>query len=304
MKITHLDKLPTGENSGYVRHRGGGLDDVWLLSAEEGSVDDYRLGIARASEEFFSPRHRHNFDQIRFNLAGLMNYGARKFIKAGDIGYFPEGTAYGPQAQSQGEGPAMTMIIQFGGASRGGMLSNRQISVAFEALKKLGRFEKGIFYQSEDAKLPHKTQIDAAEAIWEYTTERPLEFPKPRYEEPVIIYPENFAWQRDIEHPGAMIKKLGSFGELSLEISMLKLAGAELPIPPRAGRRLFFVIDGEGTVDGEPFRRYSAFEVPKRSAASIASKTTADLLMIGMPIFDMDYRAEGEQSSLAFAAPA
>src|SRR5689334_3275343 len=45
-------------------------------------------------EKYFSPRHHHNFDQIRFVVAGEVDFNAH-VASAGDCVYFPEGTHYG-----------------------------------------------------------------------------------------------------------------------------------------------------------------------------------------------------------------
>src|SRR5262245_37571678 len=55
-----------------------------------------RLGISRHEKgNYYSPRHRHNFDQVRFTIAGSVKYGPIQ-TQAGDCIYFPEGVAYGP----------------------------------------------------------------------------------------------------------------------------------------------------------------------------------------------------------------
>src|SRR4051812_9641085 len=45
---------------------------------------------------YHSPRHRHNFEQIRYVIAGSATYGPLQ-AEPGDCIYFPEGVYYGPQ---------------------------------------------------------------------------------------------------------------------------------------------------------------------------------------------------------------
>ena len=47
---------------------------------------------------YFTPKHRHNFDQIRYTLSGLQSTGLGD-LAGGECGYFPEGSHYGPQQQ-------------------------------------------------------------------------------------------------------------------------------------------------------------------------------------------------------------
>src|SRR6202167_6506179 len=49
-------------------------------------------------KDYGTPRHRHNFDQIRYVLDGEFSAGTGA-IDAGQCAYFPEGVHYGPQHQ-------------------------------------------------------------------------------------------------------------------------------------------------------------------------------------------------------------
>ena len=53
--------------------------------------------MVRNRGSYYTPRHRHNFDQIRMVMEGKFAYAGRKTMRQGSIGYFPEGTYYGPQ---------------------------------------------------------------------------------------------------------------------------------------------------------------------------------------------------------------
>src|SRR5262249_57825962 len=54
-----------------------------------------KLAFTRATkQERYSPRHRHNFDQVRFVVSGELEYGPLK-CRPGDFIYFPEGVFYG-----------------------------------------------------------------------------------------------------------------------------------------------------------------------------------------------------------------
>src|SRR4051812_2192818 len=57
-----------------------------------------RVGISRHKKDaYYSPRHRHNFDQVRFTIEGQVKYGPIT-TQPGDCLYFPEGASSGPRS--------------------------------------------------------------------------------------------------------------------------------------------------------------------------------------------------------------
>src|SRR5258707_4751281 len=95
-------------------HRSGGIDFKRLLQGTPKTPDNFELSIVRTAGDYFTPRHRHNFDQVRYCIEGTMNYAPGHDLKAGTAGYFPEGTYYGPQcdvSQSQ------VLLLQLGGSA-------------------------------------------------------------------------------------------------------------------------------------------------------------------------------------------
>jgi len=65
MQITQLDQV---EDYSASLHRTGKSVRQDLLESESG-LEGYSLIISR-SEARFSPRHRHNFEQYRYQLSG------------------------------------------------------------------------------------------------------------------------------------------------------------------------------------------------------------------------------------------
>ena len=89
MHITHAVDSAQGSNA----VRGGNREFKTLLRGDENSPGNYKLSFVRQSGELYVPRHKHNFDQLRMCLEGEpQNYGKDKWIKPGEIVYFPEGT--------------------------------------------------------------------------------------------------------------------------------------------------------------------------------------------------------------------
>ena len=172
-----------------LQHRGGTFHYRHLLEGQPGTVGNFHLGIGQQDGDFVSPRHRHNFDQFRYQLEGVSNFDRNGKMAAGTLGYFPEGAAYGPQSS---EGRSVTAVLQFGGASGNGYLSPREVAAGTEELKKFGTFEGGIFRRNDDGE--GRRNSDAYQAIWEHVHGRRMDYPKPRYRDPIMVDPQNYDW--------------------------------------------------------------------------------------------------------------
>jgi len=236
----------------------------------------------RQSGEVDVPRHKHNFDQIRMCLEGEpQNYGANKWIAAGEIAYFPEGTSYGPE---QSNSKRLSVTLQFGGASRNGFLSSARLQRAMDEMKEFGTFEKGIFKRIGQLAPGEKRNQDSYEAIWEHVNKRKLVYPKPRYGEPILIKPEGFDWEASNEQPGVATKPLCVFSERQLQLAIIKLEpGARASQPARGGVQIGFVLQGEGTVNGEALRKYSGFSGAENF--TLSSDNGITVLLVGLPMF-------------------
>src|SRR3954469_12183195 len=55
----------------------------------------FRIHTANHPHDFFSPRHRHTFDQVRYMMSGSVRYGDKVYSE-GDCIYVPAGCTYGP----------------------------------------------------------------------------------------------------------------------------------------------------------------------------------------------------------------
>jgi hypothetical protein len=279
MQLAHPEQIPWNP---IAVQRQTGKEAKTLLEGREGSPDNYTLVLVREGMVATTPRHKHNFDQLRMTISGRTNYGPKRWIEPGEIAYFPEGVSYGPE---ECEGNRVGFTLQFGGASRSGFMSRRQVKEGREALSRVGKFKRGVFYLNEGAANGRRTQ-DGYEAIWEYVNKRPLEYPKPRYDEPVLMRAPHFAWQDDAVCRGVQSKLLGVFTERRLEISMLRVEqGASAIVGPRAGVTLAWVLNGTGTIDGEAVGPFSAFEIPATRVAEISAGEQFELTIVGLPIF-------------------
>lgn len=236
MKIAYASRLAWQDVTG---HRGSGLELKTLLSGDNSVPDGYHLSMAKTGPSFSSPRHCHNFDQLRLSLQGALNYGPAQAIDAGEIVYFPEGVPYGPQDQST-DGENLGVVVQFGGATGHGAITPAQSLLAYAELKKKGMFVAGKF-RPNSCSGERCTEVDGFQAIWQYVMESDMQYPAARYKSPIHMYPANFPWLNSPDANGVREKHLGTFSERKITVSLLKiLAGRRYVLPWHTNIQLFF----------------------------------------------------------------
>jgi hypothetical protein len=274
-------KIVQGEELQWQRgleHRGGMFHNRLLMEGEPGTIDNFQLSMGRMGGAFFSPRHRHNFEQVRFQLEGELDFARDGRMKTGMVGYFPEGMFYGPQSQDP-ESTPITIVLQMGGASGSGYLSRAEVKAGMDALQSEGEFKDGVFRRRKD--VPGKHNVDGYQAIWEHVNKRPLAYPKPRYSRPFMMDPANYEWLPVAGEAGVAEKLLGVFTERRTAARFLRLdAGA---LHRGSGRGLYFVVEGEGTVDGEPLQRLTTVYLQRGEHATFEAREATRMLHLGMP---------------------
>ena len=273
MQIVHGARMAWGEN--LAAHRQGGMAHKVLFEGEEGSPDNFVWVLADEGADYFAPRHRHAWDQVRLCLEGSIPIGKDMRLDEGEVGYFPEGVPYGPQ---EGGPNRKTLVLQVGGASGLGYLSARQLREGRMALAQEGVFEGGVFRRTTGE---GKANLDAYEAIWRQVTGGPIDYPKARYKAPVLMRPEAFAWRDDPQAAGVRRRRLASFPERGLELEFLALEpGARLTLEARPERRLVFVRSGSGACNGEAFEALTAMRVEPGEAATLDASEACDIFAI------------------------
>jgi hypothetical protein len=277
MKIRHGSAM-TYQDSGR-NIRGGTLLFKTLLEGEPQAPENYILTLV-SQGRYYAPRHRHNFDQFRIPLAGKFNFGPKRFLSVGQVGYFPEGTLYGPQDDDEDEREQLT--LQFGGASGDGYLTEREIKQATLDLAAEGRFEKGIFYPGPDSR---KERADAYKALWEHATGRTLIYPAPRYDDPIMMKVANFDWVPLTGQPGVERRLLGTFTERGTQVEQFRIAAnATMAIPMASAIRLVFVVSGLGKLGPESWSSLTAVEVAPEEATNMTADGESVLYMFTLPL--------------------
>jgi hypothetical protein len=249
-----------------------------VLEGTAGRIDNFQLSIGVSQGDFYSPRHRHNFEQIRVQLEGTLDYDRDGAMTPGIVGYFPEGVFYGPQSQNPNE-VATAAVLQFGGASGSGYLSNAETRKAMEELRKLGEFKDGVFRRNEP--FFGKKNADGNQAIWEHHHQRPIVFPKARYPQPIMMDPKNFAWVPLDDASGVYDKLFGVFTERRTQARLIKLdPGASYTAP---GNSVYLVLRGAGTAAGAPMRRLTALHVGAGETAAFSATEETEIMHFGLP---------------------
>jgi len=278
MKIAHGDEIP--EVVRRFEHREGAFHHRKLMTGEPDTVGNFSLEAVRTTTDFFSPRHRHNFDQFRYQLEGVFDFDRNGKMKPGILGYFPEGTAYGPQSSSVS---SLTLTLQFGGASGSGYMTQEQMEAGMAELKRHGQFEKGIYRRNEGEE--GKRNVDGYQAIWEHVNKRPMKYPEPRYHDPIMINPDHFAWVPVDGASGVIEKLLGVFTERGTEARLIRLEPAATF--HAGGRRIYFVLSGEGRIAGDRYRAHTTVLCERDEQTAFAASAPTEILVLGLPKLDV-----------------
>jgi hypothetical protein len=259
-----------------LEHRGGTFHSRTTAAGEAGTPGNFKFSVSELGTDYSGPRHRHNFDQYRFMLSGESDYGQDGPLKAGMLGYYPEGVPYGPQVNNTA---IVCAVLQFGGASGSGYLSQAEVQAGMQALKREGEFKDGVFRRRADVE--GKRNVDGYQAIWEHANGRPMAYPKPRYPQPIFMDPANYEWVPVEGSHGVSEKPLGVFTERRSEAGFVRLdAGARFTA---RGKGVYVVTRGSGSVDGQPLRALTTIHVDAGETVTFAAQEETELLHFGLP---------------------
>ncbi|KAJ5661549.1 uncharacterized protein N7477_009165 [Penicillium maclennaniae] len=253
-------------------------------SVRKNTPENYLFSLVRQTA-FFSPIHRHAFDQFRYSFRGDVSIAPDLLLREGELCYHPEGVYYGPQLDEGGERDVL--VLQFGGASGKGYLSFAQMAEGQEKLKEAGRFEKGKYYPAGGGE-----PKDSYQALWESYSGLPLEYPAPRYHSVIVSKPENYSWVPLSESNNAFARTLGIFTERETKADMIKIgARGKVQIDGTNAIQLIFVLKGQGTVEGDSLEVESAVRLSPETGIWLSSETGMELLRFVLPVLQRDISA-------------
>jgi hypothetical protein len=258
-----------------LEHRGGTFHSRTLAEGVPGTPGNFKFSLSRLGTDYSGPRHRHNFDQYRFMIEGSSDYGQDGPLKAGMLGYYPEGVPYGPQVNTT---EIFCAVLQFGGASGSGYLLPREVKAGMEELKKFGEFKDGVFHRHDGT---GKRNMDAYQAIWEHVHGRDMVYPRGRYDAPIYADASNYAWAPVRGAPGVSEKLFGVWTERRTEAGLLRLAaGASYEAH---GRGVYLVLSGAGECEGKPLKQYTTIFPEHDECTTLRAHEATELLHYGLP---------------------
>ncbi|HEY3813477.1 MAG TPA: hypothetical protein VGL66_09630 [Caulobacteraceae bacterium] len=289
MKIVQVDEMtPKSKGDGKGNHsagRGGPghsgyeIFDPTVLERDGSRPDSFYFGLSYAGPgSFMTPRHHHNFDQMRYMIEGQWTDPCGE-LKPGSLGVFPEGTYYGPQDNPEDQGAVL--VLQFGGASGAGYLDKnlgRKATAELRA-KNTGVFEDGLYKRNPGVEGPPVQ--DAYEAIWEHVMQRPIEYPKPQYPTPIFIDSNVFPWTPVDGVEGVDEKALGTFTSCKYSVARYRLA-PEAKFTAKE-RGVYFVLSGAGKLEDGPYREKTSLYLEEGETATYVASQTSDVLYLGLP---------------------
>jgi hypothetical protein len=227
-------------------------------------------------------------------IEGESDYGQDGPLKAGMLGYYPEGVPYGPQVNKT---DIFCAVLQFGGASGSGYLLPREVKAGMEVLKAFGEFKDGIFHRNDG--VPGRRNSDAYQAIWEHMHGHDMVYPKGRYDAPIFADANNYDWAPVKGGKGVSEKLFGVWTERRTEAGLLRLeAGARHAI---IGRGVHLVMSGAGECEGQPLQKYTTVFLETDETATLRASDTMELLHYGLPDLS-DMTAAGHTSGIAMQA--
>jgi hypothetical protein len=250
--------VPFDDTAWHMDHPKGTVAFNYLLmGGADDPLNNFRYILGKQVADFYMPRHRHTFDQIRLPLIGDMNLGEQGILHEGEIGYFPEGQTYGPQDDKLGTPNQLQLVLQYGGASGLGMGT--------------GRAPRGREIQE---------RLNRGEAV----PPRKQKFPRPRYKSVIIADPANFHWLPLKQASGVEHKYIGAFSERGVWIEMIKVdAGTTWTSSDPTARRIFVVLSGGGSVEGQEVGRLAAMQADPGEELRVTAAEELVLYLCGLP---------------------
>jgi hypothetical protein len=268
-----------------------------LLTGKEDAPDNFRADFSEGNDEgvhWTTPRHRHNFEQVRYVLTGTLSITPELALPAGMVAYFPEGVFYGPQDWD----PELRMLqVQFGGPTGLGYMSVEQ-----RARGRTELLEEGVEFVDGKAKWRDRAgkrhQQDAYEAVWEHIRSEKIAYPAPRYSSVISIDPSQFEWLQAEE--GTWYKSLGVFSERHVGIGIYRARkGATIRLGQRSAAEILFLSSGTIRHDAATHAEKSAFACEAgEPVQTLIAGEEVEMFHVRLPAFGgdrLEHPVEGPQ---------
>ena len=256
--------------------RIGSQNQKFLLLGKENTPWNYsfRYSWGKEGNSWGTPRHRHTFDQIRWEIKGDYSLTEEETMPEGWVGFFPESVFYGPQAKDDG---VVQLTAQFAGVN-GQYVSRRQnIEIQEKLIAEGGSFEGGMYVWHDENGERH--QKESGQACDEYFFGRKIEYSTPRYRNYILMNPEAFAWRKHPDLAGVGRRFLGSYTERDVRIEFLQLdPGSQMPYGTHPSVELLYVVEGSITCQDQTYGPQTALGTEAETAPEMITANEDTLL--------------------------
>lgn len=275
MEIIETEKMPWVEAKESIR--AGAVSRKFIREAEISPGVGYishliKLGLGQPDEGVYhTPRHRHEFEQIRLVVDGELDFGDGIVCRKNEVAYFPAGALYGPQ-RSEG---CSILILQWSNT----WVTRPAQAKALEQLRARGEIIDGKFWWTDGAGT--RRSQDSVNAIWEQVHGRKLTFPEPRYIKPILMRPDAFDWPDG--NDTFAVKPLGRFTEHDLGISIVRWRrDGDLELADDRTELVFSLTDGL-LQDGATCAARTAVWSDAGESAIVAARAGTEALLVRFP---------------------
>jgi hypothetical protein len=242
-----------------------------------------RIGTLRGHGEYYLPRHRHTFVNLRYLIEGETGYG-KEIYNAGDLIYAPESTHYGPQQPAEtARGPRYQdaerhgfkqLDMQFMGTSGLPYFRPEELQRAQAELSERGEFKEGVYRSNGHNR-------DSYEALHEFITGSRPEYPAPRQLSYTVVRSANVPW-KPTQWRGVETKHLGYFTEAGPYVRLVRMAAGTAT---KAGQAPFqqarFIMSGSIEYSNEEYPALSfAYYPPGERYSAMRASSDATLLVV------------------------
>ena len=133
-------------------------------------------------------------------------------------------------------------------------------------MKKFGTFKDGIFRRNDDVE--GRRNVDGYQAIWEHAHGERMEYPKPRYRDPIMVDPANYEWLAVAGMPGGAQKPLGTFTERQCAARCSSSRAVPLTLPVRS----VYLVLLSGIMHDVPYRQFTSLHLDDGEQADIVAR--------------------------------
>ncbi|MFD8820668.1 hypothetical protein ACFV23_56665 [Streptomyces sp. NPDC059627] len=222
---------------------------------------------------FSAPRHKHNFDQIRYTISGRPDFGHYQVSAAGQSAFFPAGAAYGPETIEEAD----ILLIQWGE----NWVTRAQHDATYAEMQTRGEFRDGYYITVDADGKEHRA--DGRNAVWEAFNQRELVYPQPRYPQPVLMEPAGFVWRPSGD--GVSAKVLGRFTEDDVYVANHRWdeTGGTLTLAPER-MQLLWIAEGRLTTGGVAYEPHTVIFSEYEETTELTGTAGAQAVVFGLPL--------------------